>query len=628
MQLLKGSMSTYLNAWTFPDKTVYPGASTVEKDFFNLFKVYGDAVFAPRLTREVFDQEAHRLEPEGDSGLRLVGVVYNEMRGVYSNPEAAVGRWVHRTLFPDATYGRDSGGDPAFIPRLSYEEFLDYHRRFYHPSNARIFLHGPVPTEKLLAFIDAELLAGFDRAPTDSEVDAPAAWDAPRVIAKTFPVGASDPTARRTSVVLNWRLAEATDGQAVAAFEVIEELLLGNAGSPLRKALVESRLGEDLSPASGLDTELRWPVFSAGLRGTETDRRAAIEALVLESLDHLAAGIPRDGLEAALQRAEFRNREIRRSGGPHALELMRRALRGWLHGAGPETTLAFDPWIREVRRRAPEGYLEGLIRSWLIENPHRSTLVVSPEPGGVEREQEEHAARLRATAAAMGPGRDAARAAERRAARAFPAGARLAGGPRVAPAPGDLRSPAGGRARPARDVGPARRRQPAQARAVRRRHRLPRPRVRARGDPARRPALRPAARPRGDGDGAARAVRTTSSRGTWRWCREGFSARVDTGLSVDGRVGSYLVFRLKALRPNLAAAVDLAAALVQRADLARHRAAHGSRPREPEPLARFGDPGRQPLCGAARGLAHAAFPRAGGGVGRDLAGPVPARPRP
>ncbi len=191
VQMLKGSMSTYLNAWTFPDKTVYPAASTVEKDFFNLMKVYGDAVFHPRLLPEVFDQEAHRYELEEGGRLRLVGVVYNEMRGVYSNPEAAVGRWAHRTLFPDTTYGRDSGGDPAAVPQLTHEDFVAYHRRFYHPSNTRVLVHGPIPTEKLLAFLQDELLSGFERRETDSGVTAPAPWGSPRIVEKSFPVRGS-----------------------------------------------------------------------------------------------------------------------------------------------------------------------------------------------------------------------------------------------------------------------------------------------------------------------------------------------------------------------------------------------------------------------------------------------------
>jgi len=568
VQLLKGSMSTYLNAWTFPDKTVYPAASTLEKDFFNLMKVYGDAVFFPLLPREVFDQEAHRYELEQSDRLRLVGVVYNEMRGVYSNPEAAVGRWAQRTLFPDNTYGRDSGGDPTAVPLLTYEDFLDYHRRFYHPSNARVFVHGPIPTEKLLAFIQEELLAGFERRDTDSAVADPTPWQAPRVIEKSFPVRASDPTARRTSVVLNWRLAEATDGMAVAAFEVIEELLLGNAGSPLRKALVESRLGEDLSPASGLDSELRWLAFSAGLRGTEADRREAVETLVLESLNRLASGIPRDNLEAALHSVEFRNREIRRSGGPHALELMRRALRGWLHGAAPETTLAFDRWIGEIRRRAADGYVEELVRSGLIDNLHRSTLVVSPEPGGVEREEEELAEGLRSAARSMGPaGRALVRERSERLARfqqASESPEALASLPRLEIS--DL----------PREVEPVTRETTALRGCALHAHELFAGGVvyvdlvyPLAGTPGGIRAFVPLLARAVTGMGlpgrpydlVARDLALVSG---------GFSAHVEAGMSVDGAVGSYLVFRLKALRANLAAALELATALIAGAELSDH----------------------------------------------------------
>lgn len=566
VQLLKGSMSTYLNAWTFPDKTVYPGASTVEKDFFNLMKVYGDAVFFPRLLREIFDQEAHRYELDAEQGLRIVGVVYNEMRGVYSSPEAAVGRWAHRTLFPDTTYGRDSGGDPQAMPRLTYEDFVEYHRRFYHPSNARVFVHGPIPTDRLLAFLQEELLAGFDRRDCDSSVGAPERWTAPRLVEKTFPVRASDPTGRRTSVVLNWRLPEATDGRALVAFEVIEELLLGNAGSPLRKALVESKLGEDLSPASGLDSELRWMVFSAGLRGAEADRRAQIEEVMLETLGGLASrGIPRQILDAALQRVEFQNREISRPGGPPALELMRRALRGWLHGAGPEETLAFDPYIREVRALAADGLLEQLLRSELLENPHRSTLIVAPEAGGVEREERELASRLRAAAHAMSSderalvrGRaeslaqfqetpdppealaalprlelsDLPRQVDRIAQQSVLRGGAVllghelfAGGVVYV----DLVYPLSGVAGAQLPFVPL------LARAVTGMGLPGRPYDQVAGDLA--------------------------------LVSGGFSARIEAGTGVGGEVRSYLLFRLKALRPTLPAALELAAALIEGADL-------------------------------------------------------------
>jgi presequence protease len=562
VQLLKGSLSTYLNAWTFPDKTVYPGASTVEKDFFNLMKVYGDAVFFPRLVPEIFDQEAHRTEIDDKGNLRLVGVVYNEMRGVYSSPESAVGRWAHRTLFPDTTYGHDSGGDPVAVPSLTYEGFLAYHRRFYHPSNARVFIHGPVDAEKVLAFLQDELLARAERREPDSAVGAPAPWPEPRLVTHTFPVKGSDPTARRSSIVLNWRLDEAVDGLAVAAWEVLEELLLGNAGSPLRKALVESRLGEDLSPASGLDSELRWLVFTAGLRGTEPERRGAVEELVDGTLRRLAEGIPRESLDAALNRVEFRNREIRRSGGPPALELMRRSLRGWLHGASPEATLVFEKHIGEIRGRPR--FFEDLIRQGLIENGHRATLMVTPEPGGIEREERELAGRLRAAAESMD---ERARAAVRERT------SRLESFQQAPETPEALAS------LPRLDL----------ADLPRQVDRVPRT-TSTRGYPLHShelfaggvvymdlvyplagvdtgllpwlPQLSRAVTglglPGRSYDLVARDLALVTG---------GFSAYSDVGMRVDGSVGRYFFVRLKALRPNLGAAVDLARSLVASADL-------------------------------------------------------------
>lgn len=404
LMLLKGSVNTFLNAMTFPDKTLYPASSTVEQDLFNMMEVYGDAVFFPQLKRQLFRQEGHRLEFDDEGKLYLTGVVYNEMKGNYSSHDSIASEWCFRSIFPDNTYGEDSGGDPREIPNLSYEEFLEFHRRFYHPSNARIFLYGNIPTERYLDFLHAKFLSRFDSR--DDQVDIPLQprWTEPRELTAYYPAdGATPGEERKSSVTLNWLLFPSTDRFLSLAFGVLADVLLGTSGSPLQKALVESGLGEDLSAPTGYETELREAVFSVGLRGTDAARKQEIEELVYTVLRDLAErGFEDDLVEASLRRVEFRNKEIR-GGGPQGLRLLRKAMRGWMHGFAPGEYLDFTENFAALRKElaANPRYLEGLITEYLLENPHRSTVVVAPDPELTERETKEVRAQLAQIADAM-----------------------------------------------------------------------------------------------------------------------------------------------------------------------------------------------------------------------------------
>jgi hypothetical protein len=391
LALLKSSMQTFLNAFTFPDKTVYPASSMLAKDFYNLMLVCADAVFFPLLREEVFRQEGHRLERSQD-GPRRVGVVYNEMKGMFASAEAIVAALSLRSLFPDVPYGFESGGDPRSIPSLTYQSFLDFHHKYYHPGNCRVFLYGNLPTVKTLRFLQEHVLASFGPpAAAASMLPRQPRWSAPRTREATYPAQASAAGGARSSVTLNWLTVPVTDPLQVLAMEVAGEVLVGNVGSPLQKALLESRLGEDLSPTTGLDTELAELAFSVGLRGTSPEKAARIQELVLDTLSELAGrGIPEEQLRGAVNRVEFRHREIQRGGHPYSLTLMRRSLRGWLHGRQPELTLEFRPWMDALKGRLAQGrYLEHLIRSQLVENPHRSRVLVRPDPAQAARELEE-----------------------------------------------------------------------------------------------------------------------------------------------------------------------------------------------------------------------------------------------
>ena len=389
--LMKGSLQTFLNAMTFPDKTVYPASSTVEQDLFNIMRVYGDAVFFPLLRREMFFQEGIRLQFDDSDSLELTGVVFNEMQGAYSTHDSIAAEWSYRSLLPDTPYRHDSGGDPKEIRNLTYAEFKKFHETYYHPSNALVFLYGNIPTERYLEFLDREFFSQFTASDPVDTVPTQPRWSEPAEMRTTYPIKEGEETGRRSSVTVNWLLFPVTDPYRVLSLEVLTEILMGNSGSPLQKALVESGLGEDLSAPSGLETELMELVFSVGLRGTDAEAKADIETLIFDTLRALRDdGIDPEILEGALRKVEFRNREIR-SGGPFGLRLMRRAMRGWLHGAGPVTTLEFSRWFEQLREdvHSDDRYFEKLIDEHLLKNEHRSTVVVEPDPEHDARIQNE-----------------------------------------------------------------------------------------------------------------------------------------------------------------------------------------------------------------------------------------------
>ncbi|MDR1932794.1 MAG: insulinase family protein [Spirochaetales bacterium] len=402
--LLKGSMNTYMNAFTFPDKTVYPASSQVEEDFYNLFMVYADAVFFPLLRREAFMQEGQRREITGSGALEAVGIVYNEMKGNYSTHDSIAAEWAYRSLFPDTPYAFDSGGEPSAILDLSYEQFRAFHEAWYHPSNCRIFLYGNIPTEKHLAFLEENFLSRFDRRDVDARIASVQRWGAPRLLERSYPAGGGETEDGSSSVTLNWLLPSVTDPLTVLSFEVLTEILLGNSGSPLQKALVDSHLGEDLSSATGIETETQEMSFSVGLRGASPSRQKEIEKLIFTVLRDLSSrGIDPQQVEGAVRHVEFRSREIK-AGSVFGISLMRRALRGWLHGKHPELTMEFRSRIDELKEilGRDSRYFEKLIETGLLTNQHRTTLIVKPDAQLAARQDEDIRQRLAGEAARLG----------------------------------------------------------------------------------------------------------------------------------------------------------------------------------------------------------------------------------
>ncbi len=402
--MARRSLATFMNAFTYPDKTVYPAASAVEADYFNLLDVYGDAVFHPLLTEETFLQEAHHLELSDGGELEIKGVVYNEMRGDYSSSESLAATASYTSLFsPGHPYSFDSGGDPEAIPSLSYADFKAFWTDHYHPSNCRIFLYGDIDTARQLDFLDRNFLSQFEARKVDSEIPLQSPLSGPpRRIEVPYPIAEGADSA--TSIVVNWLTVPVTDGVEALALELLSEILLGNDGAPLAKALRDSELGEDLSPQCGLDTSFRQILFSAGLRGTKRGDEAKVEELILDAVGGLVRdGIRKESLEAALHSVAFANREIRRGSGAYGLRLFNRAARGWLHGAGPEATLSFESAMQGfMARLATEPrYLEELAERYIVGNRHRSTVTVYPDPGLLEKNKAHRSAALAAQASSL-----------------------------------------------------------------------------------------------------------------------------------------------------------------------------------------------------------------------------------
>jgi Zn-dependent M16 (insulinase) family peptidase len=379
-ELAKSSLKTFLNAFTAPDKTFYPVATTNLKDLYNLIDVYLDAVFYPLLLERTLQQEGWHYELESPDGpLTFKGVVFNEMKGNYSAPDMLINyEYSQRSLFPDNAYGLDSGGDPQVIPDLTYAEYKSFHQRYYHPSNAYIWFYGDDPEEERLRYLDTWLQA-FDRAEVDSLVAPQPAWDQPRRLEYRY--DSANLEAPKAYISLNWLLPENQDVQLNLGLSILSHILTATPASPLRKALMDSGLGEDLIGA-GLDDSLRQMFYSTGMKGVVADNLDKVENLILETLHSLATqGIDPDTVAASLNTIEFRLREQNTGRFPRGLFMMMNAASTWMYGGDPLEALAFEAPLNAIRGEIDQGrrYFEGLIQKYLLDNPHRATVTMLPD---------------------------------------------------------------------------------------------------------------------------------------------------------------------------------------------------------------------------------------------------------
>ncbi|NCC24809.1 MAG: peptidase M16 [Deltaproteobacteria bacterium] len=380
VELLKGSLQTFLNAFTYPDRTCYPVASLNERDFRNLTDVYLDAVFHPRITPEIFRQEGWRYELDGEGkALSMQGVVFNEMKGVYSSAPSLLGETCQRSLFPDTLYGLDSGGDPEVIPTLTYEDFKRFHETYYHPSNSWIFFYGDDdPDERLKLLV--EYLDEFEALAVDSNIPLQSPIPCPVRVVRPYPAG-EEQGEPKSMACLNWLLPEIVEAEVGLAWGVLGYLLVAMPGSPLRRALIESGLGEDLV-GEGLETDLRQMSFSTGLSGVRPGDEDKVHDLILDTLTRVAReGFEPELVEAALNRMEFALRENNTGSAPRGLVVMLRAMKAWIYDRGPFLFLEFEPALERLKSRLASGepVFRDLVARYLLDNEHRSFVVMEPD---------------------------------------------------------------------------------------------------------------------------------------------------------------------------------------------------------------------------------------------------------
>ncbi|GAB5415334.1 MAG: insulinase family protein [Congregibacter sp.] len=383
--MLRRSLNTFMNAFTSSDWTAYPFASQNRKDFRNLLDVYLDAVFFSRLDPLDFAQEGHRVEFESpddpNSDLVFKGVVFNEMKGAMSSVSSTLWQTLCHHLFPTSTYHYNSGGDPEHIPDLTYQGLKDFYATHYHPSNAIFMTFGDIAAAEHQSVFDAQALSKFERLDKRILVAPETRLSAPSRVAESYAFDEEGSSEERTHIVMAWLLGESTDLKELLEAQLLSSVLLENSASPLLKALETTELGTAPSPLCGLEDSLREMVFCCGVEGSEADRQEALESLVLGVIEQVAqAGVTQDQLEAVLHQLELHQREISGDGMPYGLNLILQALGPATHYADPTPAMDLEPIIASLREeiRNPD-YIRELAKRLLLDNPHRLTLVMSPD---------------------------------------------------------------------------------------------------------------------------------------------------------------------------------------------------------------------------------------------------------
>lgn len=397
IELAKGSLNTFLNAMTYPDKTVYPVASCNDKDFQNLMHVYLDAVFHPNIYREekIFRQEGWHYEMEdAEDDLTLNGVVYNEMKGAFSSSDDVLEREILNALFPETSYSFESGGDPEVIPELTYEKFLNFHRRYYHPSNSYIYLYGNMDMTEKLEFIDREYLGKFEKQAVDSEVKLQKPFPEMKEIQKSYPISEGESEENNTYLSVSKAVGSVLDRERYVAFQILDYALCSAPGAPLKQAMIDAGIGTDVY--SIFDEGVRQPYFSVIAKNADLQQKGAFLDTYRQILTKLVKeGIDKKALYAGLNHFEFKHREADFGSYPRGLMYGLQMLDSWLYDDGkPFIHVEANETYAGLREKIEEGYFEKLIRDCLLDNEHGAVVVLAPEKGLTAKREKELAEKL------------------------------------------------------------------------------------------------------------------------------------------------------------------------------------------------------------------------------------------
>ncbi|MDF2840463.1 MAG: peptidase [Clostridia bacterium] len=383
VELIKGSLNTFLNAMTFPDKTMYPIASKNEKDFYNLMDVYMDAVFYPNIYKhkEILMQEGWHYELEDKSQeMTYKGVVYNEMKGAFSSPESVLMRKIQDTLFPDTPYGLESGGDPQYITDLTQKQFEEFHSKYYHPSNSYIFLYGDANVLDELKFINDNYLKDFNKIHVDSELPMQKPIGKGKEFEIEYPISEDEEISEKVYMGMNFVVGTAKDPELYLTMEILEHLLIGTSAAPLKKALIEAEIGKDVF--GQMDNGILQPTFSVIVKNTELDKKEAFQKVIEDTLTKLVQeGIDKKLVEASINIKEFQLREAEFRGYPKGLIYNIKCLDSWLYDGAPFIHLEYEAALEKVKTALTTNYLEDIIAKYLLDNNHSSLLILKPKKG-------------------------------------------------------------------------------------------------------------------------------------------------------------------------------------------------------------------------------------------------------
>ena len=391
IELAKGSLNTFLNAMTYPDKTVYPVASCNDQDFKNLMDVYLDAVFNPNITKyeEIFKQEGWHYELTGkDDELKINGVVYNEMKGAYSSPDEVLSSQIYRSLFPDNTYSKDSGGNPEYIPKLTYEAYLDFYHKYYHPSNSYIYLYGDMDVVERLEWLDKEYLSLYDYKKVNSEINKQPAFDEIKNVEAQYSITMDDSQENKTYLSYNRVVGDSLDEMLYQAFDVLDYALVSSPGAPVKQALIDAGIGDDVY--GSYNVGILQPVFSFVAKNANASQADEFESIIESTLKEVVkTGINKEALLAGINSSEFKFREADFGQFPKGLLFGLNCLDSWLFDdMKPFIHLECLGTFAKLRKAVDTDYFEKLIQEYLLDNTHGSSVTVKPKRGlGNEREE-------------------------------------------------------------------------------------------------------------------------------------------------------------------------------------------------------------------------------------------------